>query len=132
MQGETQNYELDRFKLITYRRIALGLLVIGAVVLAIVAVRGEGLLSPLSILGMVLMLAGAPFAYLADCVERKHDIETVREVQAFLDGTDPGQIERDRTSSRAMRLAKRTLVTVAVVALILAALCGVIALVTLR
>ena len=83
-------------------------------------------------LGMVLMLAGAPFAYLADCVERKHDIETVREVQAFLDGADPGQIERDRTSSRAMRLAKRTLVTVAVVALILAALCGVIALVTLR
>lgn len=48
MQEEMQNYERDRSRLIGYRRIALVLVVIGAIVLAVGTVRGEGLLSPLA------------------------------------------------------------------------------------
>ena len=129
MQVEIENYELDRFKIITYRRIALGLLVIGAIMLVVLTVQGQSPFSPLFIMAALLMLAGMPFAHFADRIERRHDIETIREVKAFLAGEDPDKIERDRTSPRAVRLAVRTLAAVAVAILFMALVAGVIVLV---
>ena len=114
MQEEMENYELDRFKIRVFRRIALALLAVGAVMLAVLVVQGERPFSPLFVLALVLLAAGTPFAHMADRVERSHDIDTVREVKAFLDGVDPDQIERDRETPRAVRIAARTLTAVGI------------------
>lgn len=132
MDEKITRYELDRFRMATYRKVALGLLVIGATLLAVLVVRGEEPVSPLFVMGAVLMLAGAPFAYLADRIEHEHDIETMREVRAFLDGVDPDDIERDRTAPRFVRFATRTLVAVAIATAVIAIVSVAIAAVALR
>ena len=109
MQEKIDNYELDRFKVKASTGLALALIAVGAVMLAILNKQGETFPSPMIVIAFLLLVAGVGLSYVAGRIQKRYDIDTMREVKAFLDGADPDQIERDRKMPKAARDTLRML-----------------------
>ena len=110
MQEKMENYELDRFKVKACTRFALALIVVGGVMLAILNKQGQTPASPFFAIAILLLVAGAAVSLVAGRIEKRHDVDTIREVKAFLDGADPDQIERDRKMPKIARTALQMIV----------------------
>lgn len=109
MQEKLENYELDRFKVKAGMVLAFALIAVGAVMLAILNRQGQTAASPMFAVAIVLLVAGASVSYVAGRIEKRYDIETVREVKAFLDGAEPDQIVRNRKVPKSARTALQIL-----------------------
>ena len=109
MQEKIQDYELDRFKIKMCMGVACALIVVGAVMLAILSRQGQTPASPLFWIAILLLLGGVALSFGAERVKKRYDIDTMREVTAFLEGADPEQIERDRKMPKAAREALQIL-----------------------
>ena len=96
MQEKMENYELDRFKVKASMGLALALILVGGVMLAILRTQEQEPSSPLFVIAFLLLIAGCAVSFVGTRIERRYDIETMREVSAFLEGADPDQIERNR------------------------------------
>ena len=105
MEKQMENYELERYKIKASMTVALGLIAVGAVMLALLRMRGETLTSPFGIVALFLLLAGVATSFIAERIEKRYDIETMREVQAFMAGEDPEQIVRERRLPKALSIA---------------------------
>ena len=105
MSKAIENYELERYKIRVSMAVATGLILLGAVMLALLVARGEDLHSPLFALGVLVLVASVAVSYIAERIERRYDIDTIREVQAFMEGADPDQISRERRIPTAARVA---------------------------
>lgn len=103
MEKQMENYELARYKIRASMTVTLGLIAVGAVMLALLAKRGESLTSPFGLIALFLLVAGVGVSLIAERIEKRYDIETVEEVRAFLDGKEPEQIERERRIPKALR-----------------------------
>ena len=121
MENKQDTYSDDRFKLMLYRKVSLALIALGTVLAISLAVKGTPFISLPFLLAAILLVAGLPFAYAADKIEEKHDLETTSEVEAFMKGTEPDYIERDREGSKVSRRFLRTLPAVGFAAAFLAA-----------
>lgn len=104
MEKNIENYELERFKIKASMGLALSLIAVGGVMQAMLAARGELTTSPLRFIALLMLLAGVAVSFVAERIERRYNIETLQEVQAFLDGKEPDQIERDRRMPTALRI----------------------------
>ena len=105
MSKAIENYELERYKIRMSMAVAAGLILLGAVMMAILVARGEDLHSPLFVLAVLVLVASVAVSYIAERIERRYDIDTIREVQAFMEGADPDQISRERRIPKAARVA---------------------------
>lgn len=103
MEKQMENYELARYKIRASLTVTLGLIAVGAVMLALLSKRGESLTSPFGLIALFLLVAGVGVSLIAERIEKRYDIETVEEVRAFLDGKEPEQIERERRIPKALR-----------------------------
>ena len=103
MQEKIDNYELDRFKMKASMGIGLALIAVGAVMLAILSKQGQTPASPFFVIAILFLVAGVVLSFVAQRINDRYDIETMREVQAFLEGAEPDQIERDRKLPKAAR-----------------------------
>ena len=56
MEKQMENYELERYKIKASMTVALGLIAVGAVMLALLRMRGETLTSPFGIVALFLLL----------------------------------------------------------------------------
>ncbi len=104
MEKNIENYELERFKIKASMGLALSLIAVGGVMQAMLAARGELTTSPLRFIALLMLVAGVAVSFVAERIERRYNIETLQEVQAFLDGKEPDQIERDRRMPTALRI----------------------------
>ena len=104
MEKQMENYELARYKIKASMTVALGLIAVGAVMLALLSKRGESLTSPFGLIALFLLVAGVGVSLIAERIEKRYDIETVEEVRAFLDGKEPEQIERERRIPKVLRI----------------------------
>ena len=77
--------------------------------LAILTAQGQAPSSPLCVIAGLLLVAGIPLSFVAERIQKRHDIDTMREVRAFLDGAEPDQIERNRRMPKAARVALQVL-----------------------
>jgi hypothetical protein len=77
--------------------------------LAILSKQGQTPASPFFVIAILVLLAGVATSVVAERIRKRYDIDTVREVRAFLDGADPDQIERDRKMPKAARSALQML-----------------------
>jgi len=109
MQEKIDNYELDRFKMKASMGIGLALIAVGAVMLAILSKQGQTPASPFFVIAILFLVAGVVLSFVAQRINDRYDIETMREVQAFLEGAEPDQIERDRKLPKAARDALKIL-----------------------
>ena len=105
MAKEIENYELERFKIKASMGLSVALIVLGAVMLSIQVAQGQGLTSPLSIVALVVLVVAVAVSFVAERIEKRYDIETMREVQAFMAGEDPEQIVRARRLPKALSIA---------------------------
>ena len=105
MSKAIENYELERYKIKMSMIVSWGLILLGAVMLALLVARGEDLHSPLSLLALLVLAASVAVSFIAERIERRYDIDTIREVQAFMEGADPDQISRERRIPKAARIA---------------------------
>lgn len=105
MSKAIENYELERYKIRMSMAVAAGLILLGAVMMAILVARGEDLHSPLYVLAVLVLVASVGVSYIAERIERRYDIDTISEVQAFMEGADPDQISRERRIPKAARVA---------------------------
>lgn len=107
MQEKIDSYELDRFKMKAGAVLAGALIVLGGMILGIMTGQMSGQGRPLSISFLVIaalvIVAGLVAAFYAGRIQKRYDIETMREVKAFIDGADPDEIERNRTMPKAVR-----------------------------
>ena len=83
MSKAIENYELERYKIKMSMIVSWGLILLGAVMLALLVARGEDLHSPLSLLALLVLAASVAVSFIAERIERRYDIDTIREVQAF-------------------------------------------------
>lgn len=104
MSKAIENYELERYKIRMSMAAAAGLILLGAVMMAILVARGEDLHSPLYVLAVLVLVASVAVSFIAERIERRYDIDTIREVQAFMEGADPDQISRERRIPKAARI----------------------------
>ena len=109
MENNVENYELQRFKLKASTGLSLALIVLGAAMLAILSSQGVDITSPLAIVAVAVMVAGAAVSLVADRVKKQYDFETMSEVKAFLDGAEPDQIIRNRRMPKAASVALKVL-----------------------
>ena len=109
MESNIDNYELKRFKLKASTGLSLALIVLGAAMLAILSSQGVDITSPLAIVAVAVMVAGAAVSLVADRVKKQYDFETMSEVKAFLDGAEPDQIIRNRRMPKAASVALKVL-----------------------
>jgi len=109
MQEKIDNYELDRFKMKASMGIGLALIAVGAVMLAILSKQGQTPTSPFFVIAILFLVAGVVLSFVAQRINDRYGIETMREVQAFLEGAEPDQIERDRKLPKAARDALKIL-----------------------
>jgi hypothetical protein len=58
-----------------------------------------------SLLALLVLAASVAVSFIAERIERRYDIDTIREVQAFMEGADPDQISRERRIPKAARIA---------------------------
>ena len=105
MSKAIENYELERYKIKMSMIVSWGLILLGAVMLALLVARGKDLHSPLSLLALLVLAASVAVSFIAERIERRYDIDTIREVQAFMEGADPDQISRERRIPKAARIA---------------------------
>lgn len=103
MEKQMENYELARYKIKASMTVALGLIAVGAVMLALLAKREEQLTSPFGLIALFLLIAGVGVSLIAERIEKHYDIETMQEVQAFLEGKEPDEIDRRRRMPKALR-----------------------------
>ena len=103
MQEKMGNYELDRFKVRASTGLALALVALGCVMLAILSKQGQTPASPFFVIAILVLLAGVATSVVAERIRKRYDIDTVREVRAFLDGKAPDQIERERRMPKVLR-----------------------------
>ena len=103
MEKQMDNYELERYKIKASMAVALGLIAVGAVMLALLRMREETLTSPFGLIALFLLIAGVGVSCIAERIEKRYDIETMEEVRAFLDGKAPDQIERERRMPKVLR-----------------------------
>lgn len=114
MQEKIESYELDRFKVKASMGLALALIAVGGVMLAILNKQGQPPTSPFFVIAILMLVAGAAVSVVAERIQKRYDIDTIREVSAFLDGADPEQIERDRKMPKSARAALQMLAGAAV------------------
>lgn len=114
MQEKMDNYELERFKMTASMGLSIALIAIGGLMLAILRTQGQEFPSPMVVISLLLLVAGASTSFVAERIKRRYDIDTMREVRAFLDGADPDQIERDRRAPKALSTALKMLAGAAV------------------
>ena len=114
MQEHIEKYELDRFKVKASMGIALALMALGGVMLAILNKQGQTPESPFFVIAILLLVAGVALSFVAERIQKRYDIDTMREVSAFLEGADPDQIERDRKIPKTARAALQMLAGAAV------------------
>ena len=107
MAKAIENYELERFKIKASMGLALALLLLGAVMMSVLAARGEDFSSPLYMIALFILVASVAVSFVTERIERRYDIDTMREVQAFMEGEDPDQIVRERRLPKAIRMALR-------------------------
>ena len=81
--------------------------------------KNPQLLIPL--IAILLLVAGVALSVVAERIQKRYDIDTFREVEAFLDGADPSQIERNRKVPKPVR-ATLQMVAGAVVAIVFMAM----------
>ena len=105
MAKEIENFELQRFKIKASMGLSVALIVLGAVMLSILVAQGQGFGSPLSVIALLILIAAVAVSYVAERIEKRYDIETMREVQAFMAGGDPDQIARERRLPKAASIA---------------------------
>lgn len=105
MSKAIENYELERYKIKVSMAVAVGLILLGAVMMALLIARGEDLRSPLYMLALAVLVASVAVSYMAERIERRYDIDTISEVSAFMEGADPDQISRERRIPKAARIA---------------------------
>ena len=109
MTKEIENYELERFKIKASIGLSVALIVLGAVMLVVLTAQGADKLSPLYILANLILVAAVAVSFVAERIEKRYDIETLREVQAFMAGEDPDQIVRERRLPKAASIALKML-----------------------
>ena len=107
MAKAIENYELERFKIKASMGLALALLLLGAVMMSILVARGEDFSSPLCMIAVLILVASVAVSFVAERIEQRYDIDTMREVQAFMEGEDPDKIVRERRLPKAIRMALR-------------------------
>ena len=110
MQQKIDEFELDRFKMKAGMGLAYALIALGGMTLGIMTGQGQTFLSPFLIVAALLFVLGMALAFYAARIQTRYDIKTMREVKAFLDGTDPDQIERTRTIPSAARVVLQCLI----------------------
>lgn len=130
MTKEIENYELERFKIKASMGLSVALIVLGAVMLVVLTAQGVDKLSPLYILANLILVAAVAVSFVAERIEKRYDIETLREVQAFMAGEDPDQIVRERKLPKAASIALKMLAGAAA-AVVLMTLLSVLAALTL-
>lgn len=128
MAKEIENYELERYKIKVSVGLSVALIVLGAVMLSIMVAQGIGLESPLYKLALGIVVVGGAASFVAERIENRYDIETMREVQAFLQGAEPEQIERERRMPKALRAVVQMAAGAAVAALLMVGLSALMAL----
>lgn len=128
MEKNIENYELERFKIKASMGLALSLIAVGGVMQAMLAARGELTTSPLRFIALLMLVAGVAVSFVAERIERRYNIETLREVQAFLDGKEPDQIERDRRMPTALRIVLQMAAGAAIAVLFMMAVSFIVAL----
>ena len=104
MEKQMENYELARYKIKASMTVALGLIAVGAVMLALLSKRGESLTSPFGLIALFLLVAGVGVSLIAERIEKRYDIETIEEVRAFMDGKEPDEIEREHRMPKVLRI----------------------------
>ena len=109
MENNIENYELQRFKVKASMGLSAALIVLGAVMLAVLNKQGADITSPLAIVAIAVLVAGAAVSFAAERVKKRYDIETMGEVKAFLDGVEPDQIARICRMPKAASVALRML-----------------------
>ena len=79
------------------------------------AAEGTGLsrLIRIVIALLLLVVPGIPLSTVTARLEKRYNIDTMREVKAFLDGADPDQIERNRKMPAGIRIAIQMLAAAA-------------------
>ena len=113
MQENMENYELDRFKIKVSMGVYAALVAVAGVMLAILTAQGQTG-SPLFVIALLLLVVpGIPLSTVAARLEKRYNIDTMREVKAFLDGADPDQIERNRKMPAGIRIAIQMLAAAA-------------------
>ena len=128
MAKEIENYELERYKIKVSVGLSVALILLGAVMLSIMVAQGIGLESPLYKLALGIVVVGGATSFVAERIENRYDIETMREVQAFLQGAEPEQIERERRMPKALRAVVQMAAGAAVAALLMVGLSALMAL----
>lgn len=109
MENNIENYELQRFKVKASMGLSAALIVLGAVMLAVLSRQGADFTSPLVIVAVAVLVAGAAVSFVAERVKKQYDIETMSEVKAFVDGVEPDQIVRGRRMPKAASVALKVL-----------------------
>lgn len=109
MEDNIENYELQRFKVKASMGLSVALIVLGAVMLAVLNKQGADATSPLVIVAIVVVVAGAAVSLVAERIKERYDIETMSEVKAFMDGVEPDQIVRGRRMSKAASVTLKVL-----------------------
>ena len=113
MQENMENYELDRFKIKVSMGVYAALVAVAGVMLAILTAQGQTG-SPLFVIALLLLVVpGIPLSTVTARLEKRYNIDTMREVKAFLDGADPDQIERNRKMPAGIRIAIQMLAAAA-------------------
>ena len=110
MQQKIDEFELDRFKMKAGTGLAYALIALGGMILGIMVGQGQTFLSPFLIVAALLLVLGLALAFYAARIQSLYDIKTMREVKAFLDGTDPDHIERTRTIPNVARVVLQCLI----------------------
>ena len=133
MEKKLESYEVVRYKLQAGSVLEAVLIVLAVVVAGIVVVQGvrSGTpldSSPLAVVAIALFVAGLAVAIALERIQRRYDIETVREITAFLDGTDPENIARERRVSNVARAALQLLAGAVAGGVLMAAVVAVVSL----
>lgn len=112
MAKEIENYELDRFKVKAGVSLSWALIVLGALMIALLAASGTVFSSPLYLVPLAALLLSPIPSFLAQRIEKRHDIQTLSEVRAFLDGADPDNVARTHQPSSRTRMGAQLAFTI--------------------
>lgn len=115
MEERIENYELDRFKIKMSEGLCWVLIIVGTILMCIsVAMEASNVSTLLNVISFVIFAAAIVLAYVGGRIEKRYDIDTLKEVKAFLNGEEPGQIERNRKLPKAGRIVLKAVIGAAV------------------
>ena len=97
MQVITKNYEKDRFVIKVGAWLMVAFIVFGAVMLALATARYDTSSAVDYVLAAIPLLAAIAISAYIERIKKRLDVDTMREIAAFLDGADPDEIEHSRT-----------------------------------